>query len=83
MGDLVTYQRLLADYEVSTADFERVWQLPATARATRQEFAAVARTGVAGLPTTVVRLEEQGYVLARGYQPLAQLQAGLEQLLNA
>jgi putative protein-disulfide isomerase len=42
----------------------------------------VARIGVEGFPTAVVRIGEQGYVLARGYQPYEQLRAGLEQLLR-
>ena len=42
----------------------------------------MARIGVQGFPTTVLRLGEQGYVLARGYQPYEQLRSGLEQLLR-
>ena len=60
----------------------RRFAAPETATAARQEFAAVARIGVQGFPTAVVRIGEQGYVLARGYQPYAQLRAGLEQLLK-
>ena len=55
---------------------QRRWAAPETARATQQEFAAVARIGVQGFPTAVVRIGEQGYVLARGYQPYEQLRAG-------
>jgi putative protein-disulfide isomerase len=37
---------------------------------------------VQGFPTSVVRIGEQGYVLARGYQPYEQVRQDLEQLLR-
>ena len=77
-----TYVPLLAPFGIAAAEFERRWAAPETAQAARQEFAAVARIGVQGFPTAVVRVGEQGYVLARGYQPYEQLRAGLEQLLR-
>ena len=77
-----TYAPLLQPFDVDYADFLRRWAAPETARAAQQEFAAVARIGVQGFPTLVVRVGEQGYVLARGYQPYEQLRAGLEQLLR-
>ena len=82
LNEMATYGPLLALFGVDTADFERRWTAPETAQAARQEFAAVARIGVQGFPTAVVRIGEQGYVLARGYQPYEQLRAGLEQLLR-
>ncbi|MDB5236159.1 MAG: hypothetical protein JWR44_3152 [Hymenobacter sp.] len=77
-----TYNALLAPFEVDVVEFQRRWAAPETASATQQEFAAVARIGVQGFPTCVLRLGEQGYVLARGYQPYEQLRQGLEQLLR-
>ena len=77
-----TYGPLLAPFAVDAAEFRRRFAAPETARATQQEFAAVARIGVQGFPTSVLRLGEQGYVLARGYQPYEQLRQGLEQLLR-
>ena len=76
-----TYNALLPEFGVEVVEFQRRWAAPETARATEQEFAAVARIGVQGFPTAVLRLGEQGYVLARGYQPYEQLRQGLEQLL--
>ncbi|MBD2724254.1 MULTISPECIES: DsbA family protein [Hymenobacter] len=75
------YNDLLAPFGVDVVAFQQRWASPETARAAQQEFAAVARSGVEGFPTAVVRVAEQGYVLARGYQPYEQLRAGLEQLL--
>ena len=77
-----TYSALLEPFGVDEAAFQRQFAAPETARATQQEFAAVARIGVQGFPTAVVRIGEQGYVLARGYQPYEQLRTGLEQLLR-
>ena len=82
LNETATYRPLLAPFGVDAAEFERRWAAPETAQAARQEFAAVARIGVQGFPTAVVRVGEQGYVLARGYQPYEQLRAGLEQLLR-
>lgn len=77
-----TYEALLAPFEVDGTEFQRRFESPEAARAIQQEFAAVARIGVQGFPTAVLRLGEQGYVLARGYQPHEQLRQGLEQLLR-
>jgi len=82
LNEAATYAPLLAPFGVDAAEFEHRRAAPETAQAARQEFAAVARIGVQGFPTAVVRVGEQGYVLARGYQPYEQLRAGLEQLLR-
>jgi putative protein-disulfide isomerase len=82
LNDPATYSALLADFGVDEVEFQRRFAAPETARAAQQEFAAVARIGVEGFPTAVLRLGEQGYVLARGFQPYEQLAAGLEQLLR-
>ena len=82
LNQAATYALLLAAFGVDAAEFARRWAVPETAQAARQEFAAVARLGVRGFPTAVVRVGGQGYVLARGYQPYEQLRAGLEQLLR-
>jgi putative protein-disulfide isomerase len=82
LNDAATYPTLLTPFGVDTAEFQRRFAAPETARAAQQEFAAVAQIGVQGFPTTVLRIGEQGYVLARGYQPYEQVRAGLEQLLR-
>ncbi|SFQ69383.1 DsbA family protein [Hymenobacter arizonensis] len=76
-----TYNVLLLPFGVDVVEFQRRFAAPETVRATQQEFAAVARIGVQGFPTSVVRIGEQGYVLARGYQPYEHVRQGLEQLL--
>jgi putative protein-disulfide isomerase len=82
LNEIATYDPILESFGVDKAEFARRWAAPETAQAARQEFAAVARIGVQGFPTAVVRVGEQGYVLARGYQPYEQLRAGLEQMLR-
>lgn len=82
LNDPTTYNALLVPFGVDVVDFQQRFAAPEAARATQQEFAAVARIGIEGFPTAVVRVGEQGYVLARGYQPYEQLRAGLEQLLG-
>ncbi|WP_035565429.1 DsbA family protein [Hymenobacter sp. IS2118] len=82
LNDPTTYNALLAPFGVDATEFHRRFAAPETARATQQEFAAVARIGVQGFPTSVVRLGERGYVLARGYQPYELVRHGLEQLLR-
>lgn len=82
LNDPTTYNALLLPFGVDVVEFQRRWAAPETARAAQQEFAAVARIGVQGFPTAVLRVGEQGYVLARGYQPYEQLRQGLEQLLR-
>jgi putative protein-disulfide isomerase len=76
-----TYNALLAPFGVDAVEFHRRFAAPETAQAARQEFAAVARIGVQGFPTSVVRVGEQGYVLARGFVPYDQARRDLEQLL--
>ena len=82
LNDPTTYNALLLPVGVDVVEFQRRFAAPETARAIQQEFAAVERIGVQGFPTAVLRLGEQGYVLARGYQPYEQLRQGLEQLLQ-
>jgi putative protein-disulfide isomerase len=81
LNDPTTYNALLRPFGVDVVEFQSRFAAPETARAVQQEFAAVARIGVQGFPTAVLRLGEQGYVLARGYQPYEELRLGLEQLL--
>lgn len=84
LNDAATYRQILTEKypDLDAAAWEARWRSPDTARATEQEFAAVARTGVQGFPTVVLRLGEQGYVLARGYQPYAMLAANVEAALR-
>ena len=82
LNHAATYDALLVPFGVAASEFRRRWAAPETAHAVQQEFVAVARIGVQGFPTVVLRLGEQGYVLARGYQPYEQLRQGLEQLLR-
>lgn len=81
LNDSATYDDLLLLFGVAEVEFQRRFTSAEMVRATQQEFAAVGRIGVQGFPTVVLRLGEQGYVLARGYQPFEQLRQGLEQLL--
>ncbi|HEX8656145.1 MAG TPA: DsbA family protein [Hymenobacter sp.] len=82
LNDPATYNALLKPFGVDVVEFQGRFAAPETTRAVQQEFAAVARIGVEGFPTSVLRLGEQGYVLARGYQPYEELRQGLEQLLR-
>jgi putative protein-disulfide isomerase len=82
LNNPTTYNALLAPFGVDVVAFQQRFATPEAVRATQQEFAAVARIGIEGFPTAVVRIGEQGYVLARGFQPYEQLRAGLEQLLS-
>ena len=82
LNDAATYDALLSPLGVDAAEFRRRFAAPDMARATQQEFAAVARIGVQGFPTSIVRVGEQGYVLARGYQAYEPMRQGLEQLLK-
>ena len=77
-----TYLPLATGYGVDGAEFLRRLTLPETALATRQEFAAVAKIGVQGFPTTILRVGNEGYVLARGYQPYETFAEGLTQALE-
>ncbi|WP_375418739.1 DsbA family protein [uncultured Hymenobacter sp.] len=84
LNEAATYQQILTELyaDVDAAAWEARWRSPDAARATQQEFAAVARTGVRGFPTVVLRLGEQGYVLARGYQSYTALAANVEAALR-
>ena len=77
-----TYLPLATAYGVDGAAFLHRLTLPETAQATRQEFAAVAKIGVQGFPTAILRVGSQGYVLARGYQPYEAFAEGLQQALE-
>ncbi|SHI61789.1 putative protein-disulfide isomerase [Hymenobacter daecheongensis DSM 21074] len=82
LNDPRTYEALVAAYGLDLAEFRRRWLLPETAAATQKEFAAVAQIGVQGFPTIILRVGNQGYLLARGFQPYAPFASGLEQALR-
>lgn len=81
LNELATYVPLLAPYDLDSATFQRLWAAPETAQVVRQEFATVGRLNLEGLPTTVLRVGNEGYILAKGYQPYPVFAAGLEQAL--
>ncbi|UOQ52980.1 DsbA family protein [Hymenobacter cellulosivorans] len=82
LNDPDTYAVLAADFGLNVAEFQRRWALPETAQATRQEFAAVGRIGVQGFPTTILRVGNQGYLLARGFMPYDAFTSSVEQALQ-
>lgn len=82
MSDPATYEALAGHFGLDVAEFMRRYQDPQTAQAVRQEFAAIARMGIQGFPTILLRVGHQGYVLARGYQPYTVLAEAVEQALQ-
>ncbi|RYU79720.1 DsbA family protein [Hymenobacter persicinus] len=81
LNNPATYEPLVARYGLDVAEFRRRWASAEAAQATQKEFAAVAKLGVKGFPTTILRVGNQGYLLARGFEPYAQFARGLEQAL--
>ncbi|KAA9338385.1 DsbA family protein [Hymenobacter busanensis] len=81
LNDFATYEPLIQSFGLDVAEFKRWWDSDAARQATRHEFDVVQRMGVQGFPTLIFAHGQQGYVLARGYQPYEQIKAGLEQLL--
>ena len=82
LNDLATYDALVKAYNMEAREFRRQFAAPVAATATQQEFAAVARIGVTGYPTIILRVENQGYLLARGFQRYDELASRLEQALE-
>ncbi|MGY2131573.1 DsbA family protein [Hymenobacter sp. HD11105] len=82
LNDLTIYTKLIAPYGLDDTEFQRRLALPETVTATRQEFAAVERIGVQGFPTTILRVGQQGYVLARGFQPYEAFSKAVRQALQ-
>ncbi|RTQ50239.1 DsbA family protein [Hymenobacter gummosus] len=77
-----TYAALARQFSLDPEEFVRWWDSDASRQATKHEFEVVQRLGVQGFPTLIFAHGQDGYVLARGYQPYEQLKAGLEQLLE-
>ncbi|GAA4375868.1 DsbA family protein [Hymenobacter koreensis] len=77
-----TYEQLALAFGLDAAEFRRWWDSDSVRQATQQEFEVVQRLGVQGFPTLIFAHGQQGYVLARGYQPYETLKAGIEQLLH-
>jgi len=82
LNNPASYEPLLARHGLDGVEFRRRWSSADAAQATQQEFAAVARIGVKGFPTTILRVGNQGYLLAHGFEPYAQFASGLEQALR-
>ncbi|OON69016.1 DsbA family protein [Hymenobacter sp. CRA2] len=77
-----TYTELARQFSLDPEEFLRWWDNDASRQATQQEFEVVRQLGVQGFPTLILVHGQDGYVLARGYQPYEALKAGLEQLLQ-
>jgi putative protein-disulfide isomerase len=77
-----TYDPLIAAYGLDVAEFRRRWSSGEAAQLAQKEFAAVAQIGINGYPTTILRVGNQGYLLARGFEPYEQFARGLEQALQ-
>ncbi|NVO29984.1 DsbA family protein [Hymenobacter lapidiphilus] len=69
LNDVHTYEPLVQALNLDFREFARRFALPETGAAVRREFEAVARIGVQGFPTIILRSGSQGYVLSRGFQP--------------
>lgn len=82
LNDFATYEPLAAAYGLEPAEFRQQLARPEIIRGTQLEFAAVGKIGVQGFPTTILRVGNQGYVLARGFQPFETLRADLEEALR-
>ena len=82
LNEVSTYTALAREFGLDEDEFRRWWDNDASRQATQHEFEVVSRLGVQGFPTLIFAQGSQGYVLARGYQPYAELKAGLEQLLR-
>ena len=82
LNDPATYSPLLASYGLDADKFLAMWAAPALVQAVQQEFATAGRLGIQGFPTSVLRVGNAGYVLARGFQPYPTFADGLTQALQ-
>ncbi|MBT9391727.1 DsbA family protein [Hymenobacter sp. NST-14] len=82
LNDAATYAALVAPFGIEPAEFRQRLASPEVVRGTELEFAAVAKIGIQGFPTSILRVGSQGFVLARGYQPYATFADGLTQALE-
>ncbi|SDX90419.1 DsbA family protein [Hymenobacter psychrophilus] len=81
LNDVRTYKPLVQALNLEFDEFARRFALPETGAAVRREFEAVARIGVQGFPTIILRAGSQGYVLSRGFQPYEAFARNLEDAL--
>lgn len=75
-----TYLELADKYNINREEFSRIYENPEARERTYAEFKMIQQLGVQGYPTVVVIIDEQGYLVSRGYQPYEQISATLKKL---
>lgn len=75
-----TYLELADKYNIKREEFQAVYEAPEAKARAYSEFQMVQQLGINGYPTVVVIIGEQGYLVARGYQPYEQISATLKKI---
>lgn len=76
------YQLLAEEFDLPWEVFESKLKSEDYKKRTYEEFGFVQRIGIQGFPSVLLQQEEQAYLLARGYQPYAQLHDTIEKILK-
>ncbi|WP_164662204.1 DsbA family protein [Tropicibacter sp. Alg240-R139] len=78
----LTFARAAEKFGVSPETFLKLYNDPISSRETWNEFAWARSLGVSGFPTVLVRYGTTYAVLNRGFQPMSQLEARLDEWLT-
>ena len=78
-----TYRKLAADFDLDPEEFVANLEQKAYHEKARQQFDRTAKFRIGGFPTLVLELDEEYFVLTRGYMSLEVIQFRLEQVLKA
>ncbi|MFN3529619.1 MAG: DsbA family protein [Bacteroidia bacterium] len=77
-----SYEALCEGYELDFASFKTDFEGMDYQLATRDEFDEVARYGVSGYPSVILKIKEQYFLMAQGFAPAAQLEKTLLSILS-
>ncbi|HET8858861.1 DsbA family protein [Marivirga sp.] len=81
LNEIDNYKKLVESFDLPWEVFKNKLEDSAYKEKTYQEFQMSQQMGIGGFPSVVLSIGSQGYLIARGYRPKAELKSVIEEIL--
>ncbi len=82
LNQLVNYKTIVESFNLPWEVFSEKMQSEDYKRKTYKEFEISQQAGVSGFPSVVLQIEEQGYLIARGYRPENEMVQVIDEIIK-
>ncbi|MFT6035611.1 MAG: putative protein-disulfide isomerase [Marivirga sp.] len=82
LNELASYESLVKSFDLDWDVFKEKMQLKSYKEKAFAEFKLTGEMGVQGFPSVVLKIKDKAYLIARGYRPLAEMKAVIEELIK-